>query len=147
MTLNTPQTVELERRTRNINTLLRLAYAEFGLLGPQFVLGMILNLFVTLPSDGSLSGISASSLTVLVLHIILAFVIVAVAIAMIVISVRTGSRAAVSGSLIVALGVITSFVSGRVFLSGQDNIDSLIMAMGFLVATVGAGMIHATLRK
>ena len=142
-----PQTVSLEGRTKIANGLIRFAYVELALLSAKLVLGMILNPSVTLPSDGSLEGLSIASISVLVLHIGVAFALVAVGIGLVVLAVGTKSAAAISGSIVVAFGVIMSFASGSDFLVGQGYVYLCFVAIGFLFATAGTSMIRAAVRR
>ena len=118
--------------------------AEVGLLGLQFVLGMVLNLYIGLPSNGSMSSLPVPSLIVLVLHIVVAFVLVAVAIGIVISALMAKNKSVLSGSLVVVLGVVIAFAAGVVFLyDGQNNIYSLIMALGFLASTAGTQRVRA----
>lgn len=141
--LQLPQTVSLEGRTRLTNGLIRIAYVELALLLAKIVLGIILNPFVTIPSDGLLERLSIASFSVLVLHIVLDFALLAVGIGLVVLALGTRSAAAISGSIVVAFGVIISFASGSNFLLGQGNVYSSFIAVGFLFTLAGISMIRA----
>jgi hypothetical protein len=126
----------------------RISSIELVLLGLSFVFGMILNLFVAIPSNGSLSGIPVSSVAVLVIHIAVAFGLIIVALALLVIAAVSKKRAVISSSLLVVAGVGVAFAAGLVFLyDGQDNVYSFIMALGFLVSTIGVQRVRALAEK
>jgi hypothetical protein len=130
--------------SKNLLRISRLGSAEIGLLGLQFILGMILNLFVGLPSNGSLTGIPPVYAAVLLGHIIVAFALIAIGALLIVLGFQSKSKVAIVGSLIVLTGVAVAFAAGVIFLyDGQNNVYSFIMALGFLVSTVGVQRIRA----
>jgi hypothetical protein len=109
-----------------------------GLLGIEFLLGMALALFTTLPSS-SLPQLLASS-PLLDVHLIVAALLIGFASNILRVSIRSGERGAVGFaalglvSAVVAVGAGLSFVFG-----GQSPLASFAMSVGFVGMVVEAG--------
>jgi hypothetical protein len=112
-----------------------------------FVFGMIANLYVEIP--GSAVGPAAwswvfSHSAVLVVHIVLGTLLVLASLASLVFAFRTHTRVAVVASGLGLVFTLLAYASGSEFVSsGQTNLSSMLMALGFLGALVSyaAGVI------
>jgi hypothetical protein len=119
-------------------TLERLALGMFVLLAIEFVLGMILGLFVNLPSGSGVVSILTST-PILGLHILIALFIVGISIRAVVLALREPDRTLLGaaglalGSALVATGAGWEFA-----FHGQSAVASFVMAMGFLGVLIGA---------
>ncbi len=121
-----------------------------SMLALQFILGMILNLFVTLPNKhpGQVgnyfvrSGHSfAWAITLgggitLFLHVLVAIGLLAHSIIFIVRAVKLKSKRWIWVGAIGLIGIMTAFSSGLSFLDFSKASNSFIMAMGYVIATV-----------
>jgi hypothetical protein len=143
MSQDLPSQMSAKELTKSKNRLSRVASIEVSLLGLEFVLGMVLNLFVPFPSDGSLSGVAVISIAILVFHIVVAFVLLGLGFVLVALSAKSNNRSAILGSVVVMAGVIISFLGGVTFsFGGEDNLYSFVMAIGFLIAVVGTQRIR-----
>lgn len=108
-----------------------------GLLAVQFLLGMALNLYVTIPSFDS--GMTAMMRTgpLLMVHMMLGMVLAGGALLALAMALPQGRQAV--GCAATALGgIFVAGLGGVLFLmDGQDNGNSYLMAVGFLVAVGG----------
>jgi hypothetical protein len=105
-----------------------------GLLGVEFLLGMFLNLFVSIPTSDPFSG---SGLLPLGLHMTNAFLLLAVSVAMIFVARSQGDRKSVAISGLTALTLFVAISAGFNFIfGGQGNVASYVMATGFLFAVL-----------
>jgi hypothetical protein len=114
-----------------------------GLLAVQFLLGMTLNLFVTVPSD--VRGIAVLwSSPALLLHVIVGVAVVGIFGRGARVAARTqDSRLLATGGLGL-VGAVLAFLAGLSFVfEGQTAGASMVMAVGFLVATIVAGIFLA----
>lgn len=129
-------------------TFLRVAAASaLTLLGVQFLLGILTNLYVSLPHR-SFGGIFAMSAMMpamrsatgvgrplLMAHMMTGPLLVVVALAVVVAAVGTGRVFNIVLSVIALGAVLLAGYSGMAFLMGGGNsIQSFLMASGFLVA-------------
>ena len=116
---------------------------EVLLLVVQYVAGMYLNLYATIPpmtgGSGMMSGgmwalMSSSAMPALMFHMMNAVLLVLVALLVVVGSllVRERSLTAISG--LGLLGIVAALWSGLAFLFSQQEVYSLGMALGFLLA-------------
>lgn len=111
--------------------------AVLALLVPQFVLGMVINLYVTFPRalDGRAVWRWALSNPVISSHIYLGTALVLLAIAAVVTGAMARRAAALIPSLAGFLLLLFTWFSGDLFLSvGQQSVRSISMACGFLAA-------------
>lgn len=121
-----------------------------SMLALQFILGMILNLFVTLPNKhpGQMGNyfvrsghsfawaISFGGGVALFLHVLIAVGLLTGSIAFVVRAAKAHSKRWLWVSSVGLLGIFTAFSHGLAFLDFNKDIDSFIMAMGYIVATV-----------
>lgn len=119
-------------------------------LALQFILGMILNLFTTLPNKhpgqtGNYFARSSHSFgwaitlgggVTLFLHVIIAIGLLLGSFAFIIRAAKAHSKLWLWVSSIGFIGIITAFSHGLAFLDSNSDVDSFIMAMGYIVATV-----------
>ncbi len=116
-------------------TLPQLAGIVLRMLATEFLLGMILNLYVALPFPSPLDLVAVAGVAVLVLHIFLAFALLVASVRMVTIALRASGRFAVGASAVTAIGVVLAFVAGVDFTGGgQNNGASFLMTVGFFVA-------------
>lgn len=119
-------------------------------LAVQFILGMLLNMFTSLPNkhpgqtgnyfvrSGHSFGwaITFGGGVTLFLHVIVAVALLFGSIAFIVRAAKAHSKLWLWVSSIGFIGIITAFSHGLAFLDFNSDVDSFIMAMGYIVATV-----------
>ena len=123
-----------------------LALVVCGLLSVQFLLGMYVNLYLNLPpvtSSTRGSGVSAmarfgtmfSSGPLLMAHMMLGMLLIVSGTVALIVAASSGNRFAIGWS---ATGLVALLVAGyggiSFFMFGQDNVDSYLMAVGFLVS-------------
>jgi hypothetical protein len=121
-----------DRATQSQRRLRRLGIAMTLLLLAQFVLGMVVNLYVTIPASGNVTGRAA---VFLYAHMVLgaALLIVALALAGLAVAARRGLW--LIASAIGVAGIAVAIWGGLAFLTdGSYPGDSFLMAMGFMVA-------------
>jgi hypothetical protein len=110
-----------------------------ALLIPQFVLGMITNLYLPFPGKlnaGKAWGFALSQ-PVIYAHIALGSLIVILAVIAIVVGIVSRRRLAVVTSMLGLLLVSLAWFSGEEFLvQGQSNLPSVSMAFSFLAALI-----------
>lgn len=108
-----------------------------GLLTVQFLIGMAVNLYVTLPSANSgMAGMMRGGPLVMI-HMMLGIILVVGATVAFAIALPYG-RWAVTCAAISLVGMLVAGVGGITFLMGsQSNGASFLMAIGFLVAVGG----------
>ena len=109
------------------------------LLVPQFVLGMLINLYVPFP--GALLGRSAwqwaLSQPLIQLHLALGTLLVILALATVALGIATHRVPTLAWSLLGCVMLLLAWLSGDLFLSeGQQATRSLTMALGFLGALI-----------
>ncbi len=127
-----------------------LAFVLLLLLGLQFLLGMLANLYVVVPSShpgsqaanyfvgvfqGDLWAIAQSSLW-LRLHVLLGLLVFLGAIALVVRAVADRDRAWIILSTLGLLGIIGAGFNGASFMNYGHNLSSLIMSVTFLLALI-----------
>ncbi len=116
----------------------------------QFVLGMAVNLFVTIPKDHPganppeyFSGV-AQSVTwallhgspLLVLHAALGLLLAIFSVNLLVQGIQSRSRRLLLPAIFGAIGVIVAGLNGGSFLNYNEDFSSMIMAVAFAVAVV-----------
>jgi hypothetical protein len=123
-------------------TLDRLSIGMLLLLSIEFVLGMALGLFVSLPSGGGVVAI-LGSYPVLDLHILIALFIIGISARALALSRGEPGRGALYASTLALLSALVATIAGWEFaFRGQSPDASFIMAMGFLGVLVGAFALH-----
>jgi len=132
---------------------LRLRGQSLGLLSMlaiQFILGMILDLFVELPKQhagttggffsralhGFIWALSSGGGIVLTLHVLVAIGLLLGSIGLIIRSAVLGSKFWLSISIAGALGIFTALTNGLAFIGYSNDVNSFVMAIGFIVTTV-----------
>jgi hypothetical protein len=116
----------------------RLAIGMFLLLAVEFILGMTLGLFVTLPSGAGLVSILTSSV-VLDVHILVALFIIGISIRALILSLGAESRTPLYASMLALGSAVIATLAGWVFaFDGQHPDASFVMAFGFLGVLMAA---------
>ena len=108
-----------------------------GLLAMQFLLGMALNLYVTIPPFGA--GMAAMMRTgpLVMAHMMLGMVLAGGALLTLATALPWGRRAVGCAAAALA-GILVAGLGGLLFLlGGQTSGASYLMAVGFLVAVAG----------
>ena len=108
-----------------------------GLLAVQFLLGMALNLYVTIPPVGA--GMAAMMRTgpLVMAHMMLGMVLAGGALLALAMALPWRRRAAGCAAAALA-GILVAGLGGLLFLlGGQTSGASYLMAVGFLVAVAG----------
>lgn len=110
----------------------------FVLLAIEFVLGMVLALFASLPNnEGVVSALRSSPF--LDFHILVAVAIVGISLRAVALATADPDRRAKVASGVALGSALGATVAGASFaFDGQAPIASFVMAMGFLGVTLGA---------
>jgi hypothetical protein len=133
-----------------LGVLRRRTAATLVVLVAQFLVGVSVNLYVTIPThhpgagsgpylSGALSSLLwsfASGLPLLIVHVVIGIVLLLSGIELVVHSVRAGRRAAVWLAAVGLTAIIFSGFNGASFLKYNQNISSMLMSLGFAVAVV-----------
>ncbi|HLQ57590.1 MAG TPA: hypothetical protein VK162_25380 [Streptosporangiaceae bacterium] len=120
------------RPTRSERRLRRLAVAMTLLLLAQFVLGMVVNLYVTIPASGNVTGRAA---VFLYAHMVLGIALLVIALVLAGLAVAARRRPWLIASAIGVTAIALAILGGLTFLiDGGHPGDSLLMAMGFIIA-------------
>jgi membrane-bound ClpP family serine protease len=120
------------RPTRSERRLRRLAVAMTLLLLAQFVLGMVVNLYVTIPVSGNVTGRAA---VFLYAHMVLGTALLVVALVLAGLAVAARRRLWLVSSAIGVAGIALAISGGLTFLiDGGHPGDSFLMAVGFIIA-------------
>jgi hypothetical protein len=120
-----------------------------GMLIIQFLLGMAVNLFVTIPSNhpgarppeyfgGVVTSVSWAVLhggLWLTLHAVWGLVLVLGALGTLVQAIRLGSGGRITLTALGFVGVLGAGFNGGSFLNYNENFSSMLMAVGFALAT------------
>ncbi|HYM38631.1 MAG TPA: hypothetical protein VEY12_00605 [Thermoplasmata archaeon] len=123
-------------------TLQRLAGFLVRTLATQFLLGMLLNLYVTFPLPSPLTTAALLGAVVLILHIALGVGALAISLRMVIVASRSPGRRGLGLSDIAAAGLIVAFLSGMSFTFGdQSNTASLIMTVSFYIALMAGALL------
>ena len=108
-----------------------------GLLGVQFLFGMAINLFVTLPSPGFGMAEMMYAGPLVMIHMMLGMILVLGALFAVAVAAQYGYWAIV-WAVISLGGILVAGVGGLIFLlDGLSVGASFLMAVGFLVAATG----------
>lgn len=127
-----------------------------GMLVAEFIIGMTLGLFIHLPeshpgTEGSFISrcvhgygwaITNGGGMALTLHIIFATLLVLGSIATLIFSIAAKHKAWIIASVFGLVGVWVAFLTGLEFINSDNDKQSMIMALGFLLAFIayGAGL-------
>ncbi|HKV59557.1 MAG TPA: hypothetical protein VJO32_14785 [Ktedonobacteraceae bacterium] len=120
------------------------------LLAAQFLVGMLVNLFVVVPSSHPgahpseyFSGVVTGVLWVLGngtlwlrLHAIIGFALLLSSLILIGLAIASRRRAWIITSIVGLLGIVAAGFNGASFLNYGENFSSLLMSVGFLVAVI-----------
>jgi hypothetical protein len=126
----------------------RLTVVTLALLAVQYLFGMTVNLFVTIPAshpgsnaDNYFSGVAqgvawaiAHGAGFLQLHATFGLLLVAAAIALLVLAIRSRRRAWIVATSIALLTILGAGFNGASFLNYNHDFSSMIMASLFLIA-------------
>lgn len=116
---------------------------EVLLLAVQYVAGMYLNLYASIPpmtgGSGVMSGgmwafMSSSAMPALMFHMMNAVLLVLIALLVVAGSILARERSLAAMSGLGLLGILIALWSGLAFLFSQQDVYSLGMALGFLLA-------------
>jgi hypothetical protein len=105
------------------------------LLVLQYLLGMIANLEVSLPSGNAWGWALKHSLTIQ-LHIYLGTLLIVVAVVAVILSIVARHRVGIVASVVGLALLVFAWLSGAQFLATQHNDLSLRMALGFMGAFI-----------
>jgi hypothetical protein len=109
-----------------------------GLLGVEFLLGMTLDQFVSLPTGSPASILAASP--VLDVHLVVGALLLGFAGNILRVSIRLQERRTVAFAAVGLLSAVLAVGAGFAFaFGGQTAIDSFAMSVGFLGMVVEAG--------
>jgi hypothetical protein len=126
------------------------------LLAAQFLLGMAVNLFVTIPTNHPganppeyFSGVfesvrwaitSSSSPLWLLLHASLGLVVVVLSIALLISAIVARKGGWITVAIIGFIGVLGAGFNGGSFLNYNEDFSSMLMSVGFILAMVTYGI-------
>ena len=120
------------------------------MLGIQFVLGMVINLFAKLPAahpgttgnfgsraiHGFIWAISNGAGTALLLHVVVAIGLLLGSLVFAIRAVAAHSPAWIAVSVVGAIGIITASTNGLAFIGYDSDATSFVMATGFIIAAL-----------
>jgi hypothetical protein len=134
-------------RTTSAKLLRFLALVALLLLAVEFLFGMIVNLFVQIPSPlpgttsasrGLLQGLGWSlaqtSMPILLAHVVLGLALVLLSLSLLVLSLVARQGRWVVVSLVAAVGITIASLSGTGFVVTGAPASSLVMSIGFLLS-------------
>jgi len=134
---------------RGTTAMLRwLTLIMLGLLLLQLVIGVFVNLFVTVPNGhpgsgqtilrGAFTGLGwaiASGLTSLALHVLVGLLVGLGSIVVLVVAIRSGRRGWMTVAIVGLLATLYAGLNGLVFMdAGKNDDNSLEMTVGFVIA-------------
>lgn len=126
------------RPARSERRLRRLGVAMTWLLLAQFVLGMVVNLYVTIPVSGNVTGRAA---VFLYAHMVLGAALLVVALVLAGLAVAARRRPWLIASAIGVTAIALAILGGLTFLiDGGHPGDSFLMAIGFIIAITSYAM-------
>jgi hypothetical protein len=130
----------MDSTTKSIKTYRSITMGAIHSLLLLFVIGMIANLYVEIPSELTGNAVWAwvfVNSAVIVIHILLGTLLLLTAIGSLVLAIVSRRRMAVIPSVFGLLFTLMAYAFGSEFLSaGQTNLSSMLMAVGFLGALV-----------
>lgn len=120
------------------------------LLAAQFLIGMVVNLFITVPAvhpgaqapeyfSGVVQGVAWALFNApswLLIHVIIGLVVFLGSIGLIGFSIASRRRAWMIISVLGFIGIGFAGLNGASFLNYGENVSSLLMSIGFLLAAV-----------
>lgn len=120
------------------------------LLAAQFLVGMLVNLFVVVPTNHPgahpseyFSGVVTGVLWVLEngtlwlrLHAIIGFALLLSSLILIGLAIASRRKAWIISSIVGLLGIVAAGFNGASFLNYGEDFSSLLMSIGFLVAVI-----------
>ncbi|MCI4345426.1 MAG: hypothetical protein L3K07_01530 [Thermoplasmata archaeon] len=110
------------------------------LLAAEFLLGMALNLFGSLPGGSALTVLESSP--ILVLHIILGVLLVGTSARVLALGRRLRDRRATASGALALLSSLLAFLAGMAFtFNGGSAAASYLMSVGFTGVLVGAALL------
>jgi hypothetical protein len=121
---------------------------SLAMLIVQFLVGMTVTLFVTIPTNhpganppeyfgGVVTGVTWAILhggVWLTLHAVLELVLVLAALGSLVPAIRLGGRGRITLAAIGLVGVLGAGINGGSFLNYHEDVSSMLMAVGFALA-------------
>lgn len=126
------------RPPRSERRLRRLGVAMTLLLLAQFILGMVVNLYVTIPASGNVTGRAA---VFLYAHMVLGTALLVVALVLTGLAAAARRRPWLIASAIGVTAIALAIWSGLTFLiDGGRPADSFLMAIGFIIAITSYAM-------
>jgi hypothetical protein len=130
------------RPPRRPVTLDRLAVGIFVLLAIEFLLGMILALFVSLPVGAGATSLLASA-PVLDLHILVAVLLIGISVRAVALARAEPDRSGLGAAGLALVSSLVATGAGSVFaFQGQHPDASLVMAVGFLGVLTAAFLLR-----
>ncbi len=131
-------------RVRRPFTLERLANFLLRTLATEFLLGMILNLYVPLPFPSPLDLVATLGIVVLIAHILVGLGALGLSLRMTVQAARAPGRSGLALSAVAAGSMVVSFLSGMSFaFRDPSTFSSLLMTVGFYVGMMAATLLVA----
>lgn len=120
------------------------------LLGVQFLFGMLVNLFVTVPAvhpgtnapeyfSGVVQGVAWALFNAqwqLLIHVVLGLLIFLLSIVLLILAIVSRRGAWITVSILGFIGVVGAGFNGASFLNYGHNFSSLLMSVGFLLAAI-----------
>ncbi|HEX6797146.1 MAG TPA: hypothetical protein VF116_05460 [Ktedonobacterales bacterium] len=121
-----------------------------GLLGLQFLLGMLANLFVTVPTahpgahaSEYFSGVAqdvvwalGNAVAALRLHVIVGLLLFLAALWLLVLAIVARRRGRIVVAAVGLFGIWAAGMNGASFMNYFEDFSSLLMALGFMVAAI-----------
>jgi hypothetical protein len=134
-------------------SLRRLTGVQVALLATQYLIGMVVNLFVTVPRQHPgtnageyFSGVAqgviwalGNATGFLRLHVVMGLLLAIFALALIWQAVRSRRRAWIVTSLVGGFGIFVAGFNGASFMNYNHDFSSLLMSIGFLISALGYG--------
>ncbi|HEV2582634.1 MAG TPA: hypothetical protein VGT44_17380 [Ktedonobacteraceae bacterium] len=150
MSLSTSTTTQSSTRTSSTRGLRWTTAITLILLAAQFLIGMLVNLFVTVPAvhpgrdapeyfSGVAQGIFWALLNsplYLLLHVVVGLVLFLLSIVLLVMSIVARRAGWIVASILGFIGIMGAGFNGASFMNYNHDFSSLLMAIGFLLAAV-----------
>ncbi len=140
----TPVPAAPRRRGRRPVTVPFLASILVALLSFQFLLGTYLQIYVNIPSGGSLGALDLGGLVVLILHIIVGIMVIGTAGRLTYVAWKAHNGRQTALAAVAFIGMVFAFLAGADFtFNGQGNGSSFLMAFGFFLGMICSALIVA----
>lgn len=151
MSTTTVDNVQISPSKKRSSSLFRgLTVAILILLSAQFLVGMLVNLFVTVPAvhpgssasnyyAGVFQGVIwalGNATLYLLLHVIIGLLLFLDSIMLLIVSVAARRRAWIITSILGLLGIMAAGFNGASFMNYGHNLSSLLMSLGFMLAVI-----------